>query len=90
MALTQPPSQSMVDYRALATIVAGGLITSTFFTLWVVPLAYTVFDDLANNLGKAIAWAARTGPTKQNDPGVGDPDEVTWDDPLGGAAPAGQ
>ena len=90
MALTQPPSQSMVDYRALATIVAGGLITSTFFTLWVVPLAYTVFDDLASNLGKAIAWATRTGPTKQNDPGVGDPDEVSWDDSLGGAAPAGQ
>ncbi|HED65598.1 MAG TPA: efflux RND transporter permease subunit [Planctomycetes bacterium] len=45
MALTEPPSDSMVDYRALATIVAGGLLASTFFTLWVVPLAYTLIDD---------------------------------------------
>ena len=41
-----------IDYRALATCVAGGLTISTFFTLWVVPLAYTVTDDL----GKALNW----------------------------------
>ncbi|MEZ6021187.1 MAG: efflux RND transporter permease subunit [Planctomycetota bacterium] len=35
-----------IDYRTLATCVAGGLTVSTFFTLWVVPLAYTLLDDL--------------------------------------------
>ena len=44
MALSQSGGNG-VDYRALATIVAGGLTLSTFFTLWVVPLAYTVADD---------------------------------------------
>lgn len=39
-----------IDYRALATCVAGGLTVSTFFTLWVVPLAYTVMDDLTHRL----------------------------------------
>ena len=60
MALTEPPSQSMVDYRALATIVAGGLITSTFFTLWVVPLAYTVLDDLGHVLSSWARWLVRS------------------------------
>ena len=35
-----------IDYRALATCVGGGLAISTFFTLWVVPLAYTYLDDM--------------------------------------------
>ncbi|MCB1637135.1 MAG: efflux RND transporter permease subunit, partial [Xanthomonadales bacterium] len=43
MALSEPPPEG-IDYRALATCVAGGLTFSTFFTLWVVPLAYTVVD----------------------------------------------
>ncbi|MFT5059613.1 MAG: HAE1 family hydrophobic/amphiphilic exporter-1, partial [Planctomycetota bacterium] len=34
-----------LDYRALATCVAGGLAFSTFFTLWVVPLTYTLLED---------------------------------------------
>ena len=59
MMLTEPASNSMVDYRALATIVAGGLIASTFFTLWVVPLAYTVFDDLAHMLTRRFRWWLR-------------------------------
>ncbi|MDP6763445.1 MAG: efflux RND transporter permease subunit [Planctomycetota bacterium] len=45
MALAEPPAEG-VDYRALATCVAGGLAISTFFTLWVVPLAFTLLDDL--------------------------------------------
>ena len=56
MAISEPPTSSMIDYRSLATIVAGGLIASTFFTLWVVPLAYTVFDDLARILMGQLAW----------------------------------
>ena len=30
----------------MATVVIGGLLTSTFLTLFVVPVVYTVFDDL--------------------------------------------
>ena len=57
MIVAEPPAQSMIDYRALATVVAGGLITSTFFTLWVVPLAYTVLDDLGTQLAKSLRWS---------------------------------
>ena len=39
-----------IDYRALATCVAGGLALSTFFTLWMVPLAYSLADDLWQGL----------------------------------------
>jgi len=49
MALSEASSDG-IDYRALATCVAGGLVISTFFTLWIVPLAYTVMDDLAHIL----------------------------------------
>jgi hypothetical protein len=59
MMLSEPPSQSMVDYRAMATLVAGGLIASTFFTLWVVPLAYTVLDDLHMLTTKRFGWWLR-------------------------------
>jgi multidrug efflux pump subunit AcrB len=40
-----PPASEGIDYRALATCVAGGLAVSTVFTLWTVPLAYTLIDD---------------------------------------------
>lgn len=46
MAMGDAPAQG-IDYRALATCVAGGLAICTFFTLWVVPLSYTLIDDLS-------------------------------------------
>jgi HAE1 family hydrophobic/amphiphilic exporter-1 len=67
MAITEPPSEG-IDYRALATCVAGGLTLSTIFTLWVVPLAYTVFDDLAHVLGERARWALR--PVRRTAPAV--------------------
>lgn len=54
MALGQAPTQG-IDYGALAVCVAGGLATSTFFTLWVVPLAYTVLDDLGSASRRLVA-----------------------------------
>ncbi|MBN9502204.1 MAG: hypothetical protein BGO01_19170 [Armatimonadetes bacterium 55-13] len=36
----------------LATAVVGGLATSTFLTLFIVPAVYTLFDDLARRLRK--------------------------------------
>ena len=58
MALSRPTGDG-IDYRSLATIVAGGLVTATFFTLWVVPLAYTVFDDLGRVLALRTRWWVR-------------------------------
>ena len=58
MALSQPSGQGL-DYRALATCVAGGLAVSTLFTLWVVPLAYTLLDDFATALAARGRWALR-------------------------------
>ena len=55
-----PPASGSVDYRAMASIVIGGLLASTFFTLWVVPLAYTLLDDLAINFRGAFRWAKST------------------------------
>ena len=37
MILTAPASRDGIDYRSLATVVAGGLAVSTLFTLWSVP-----------------------------------------------------
>lgn len=59
MALKEPASQSVFDYRSLAMIVAGGLAASTFFTLWVVPLAYTLLDDLRVFLMGWTSWIFR-------------------------------
>ncbi len=55
MILAEPPSNG-VDYRTLGTIVAGGLVSSTFFTLWVVPLAYTLIDDFAVAVKRHVRW----------------------------------
>ena len=49
----------MCPMRAMATLVAGGLIASTFFTLWVVPLAYTVLDDLHALIQSRFGWWMR-------------------------------
>ncbi len=58
MAMAEPTGNG-IDYRALATCVAGGLAISTFFTLWVVPLAYTLLDDVAGVLTRRFAWSLR-------------------------------
>jgi len=61
MALADAPSEG-IDYRALATCVGGGLALSTFFTLWVVPLAYTAMDDLARVLARFWRRVVHWGP----------------------------
>jgi HAE1 family hydrophobic/amphiphilic exporter-1 len=40
-----PQTGDGIDYKGLAVVLAGGLATSTFFTLFVVPLFYVIFDD---------------------------------------------
>ncbi|MCP3916759.1 MAG: efflux RND transporter permease subunit [bacterium] len=51
-----------IDYRALATCVAGGLTISTFFTLWIVPLAYTLIDDASRSLSWLLRRTLHWGP----------------------------
>jgi HAE1 family hydrophobic/amphiphilic exporter-1 len=78
MATSEPTGEGF-DYRALATCVAGGLAISTFFTLWVVPLAYTLFDDLAAALRTDSGWAFKAmtrRATRADQPPPG-PDRVT-------------
>jgi HAE1 family hydrophobic/amphiphilic exporter-1 len=41
-----PQQGEGIDYKAMAIVLMGGLTTSTFFTLFVVPLFYTILDDL--------------------------------------------
>jgi HAE1 family hydrophobic/amphiphilic exporter-1 len=55
-----PPSGDGMDYRALAVVLVGGLTTSTFFTLFVVPLFYSLLDDLRRWARFSIT-AARQG-----------------------------
>jgi HAE1 family hydrophobic/amphiphilic exporter-1 len=62
LATTEPQGES-IDYRALATAVAGGLVVSTFFTLVAVPLAYALVDDWARALRARFAWALRPART---------------------------
>lgn len=65
MATGDAPAQG-IDYRALSTCVAGGLAVCTFFTLWVVPLSYTLIDDFARRLvwtvRRAIGFSERLDP----------------------------
>jgi HAE1 family hydrophobic/amphiphilic exporter-1 len=58
MIVAEPPPNG-VDYRTLATILAGGLMVSTVFTLWVVPLAYTLIDDAAHFALARVRWWLR-------------------------------
>jgi multidrug efflux pump subunit AcrB len=48
-----------IDYRALAICVAGGISMSTIFTLWVVPLAYTLIEDGTNAVARSVRFALR-------------------------------
>jgi HAE1 family hydrophobic/amphiphilic exporter-1 len=65
MMFAEPPRDGL-DYRALSVIVAGGLAASTFFTLWVVPLAYTLIDDLSKTMRARFAWWLR--PARVSEP----------------------
>ena len=46
--------------RPLGVAVVGGMLTSTFLTLFVVPVVYTLFSDLANRLARRSAAPAST------------------------------
>ena len=58
-------------YAPLATVVIGGLATSTMLTLYVVPTVYTYFDDLARRFRKDprdLAPPASSPTSRRNPP----------------------
>ncbi|MSR61123.1 MAG: efflux RND transporter permease subunit [Planctomycetes bacterium] len=72
--ITAEPPRDGLDYRSLAVIVAGGLTSATFFTLWVVPLAYTLLDDLWACLMTRLGWwLRRPAPAAQPEPSAPTP-----------------
>ena len=40
----------------MATVIIGGMVSSTLLSLLVVPCMYTYFDDLQGLLGRLVAW----------------------------------
>jgi multidrug efflux pump subunit AcrB len=55
----EEPTSNAIDYRGLALVVAGGLAVSTVFTLWAVPLAYTLIEDATEAVRAHLSWALR-------------------------------
>ncbi|MAG57576.1 MAG: hypothetical protein CMJ83_14885 [Planctomycetes bacterium] len=54
---------SQISYIALSRALIGGLIVSTFFTLFFVPILYTLFDDLRRRAADAMrALLSQRGP----------------------------
>ncbi|MBL8898016.1 MAG: efflux RND transporter permease subunit [Planctomycetes bacterium] len=56
-ALDGQPPRGGVSYQTLAITVIGGLSVATLFTLWVVPLLYTLIDDFSIAMREAVlSW----------------------------------
>ena len=45
-------------FRSMGVAVVGGMLTSTFLTLFVIPVVYTLFSDLADAFRRAPVAAA--------------------------------
>jgi HAE1 family hydrophobic/amphiphilic exporter-1 len=43
-------------YRGMATVIIGGMLSSTLLSLFVVPCMYTYFDDLQGLIGRVWRW----------------------------------
>jgi HAE1 family hydrophobic/amphiphilic exporter-1 len=54
-----PGAGQTSGYESMAITVMGGLAFSTFFTLYVVPIFYTFFDDLGALLARLLPWTRR-------------------------------
>ena len=55
-------SQGEIIASELATVVIGGLFTSTFLTLIVVPVVYSLVDDAKVSSRRKLGLAAATAP----------------------------
>ena len=72
-------------WRPLGITVLGGLFSSTLLTLLVVPVAYSLVEDVARRLGFSSATALHVATGEESDPPSG-----TGDAPQGHDCPAGE
>ena len=78
-----------VTQAPLATAVVGGLTTSTLLTLFIVPIVYTLFDDMARKFrgdGRDLAPAPAVGPSVEaleKKPNPHEPAPTSEKEPLG-------
>jgi multidrug efflux pump subunit AcrB len=61
--------------RPMGLVVIGGMLSSTFLTLFVIPMVYTVFSELAHRQSKATPPAVPPARLNQEEPSS-DPVEV--------------
>lgn len=57
IALSEPSGEGF-NFQGLAVGVAGGLAFTTFFTLWTVPLLYTILQDLGDFMSRSTSSKA--------------------------------
>jgi len=62
---------AVLGMAPLATAVIGGLLTSTLLTLIVVPVVYTLFDDLGHRFRREKRDLAAPTLVKRSERGVG-------------------
>ena len=67
-----PRGEGAEQRAPMARAVIGGLITSTLLTLFVVPIVYTLLDDLTGWLG--VRWKARSPHRRSPVPALTDAD----------------
>jgi HAE1 family hydrophobic/amphiphilic exporter-1 len=48
-----------LSYTSFGTTLIGGMLTATLLTLLVVPVLYTLFEDLRIRVGSVMSWAAK-------------------------------
>lgn len=64
--LTVAGSSSIgISYKSFGLTLIGGMTTATLLTLLVVPVAYTLFDDLRDILGRLVRRALGPGAKRQ-------------------------
>ncbi len=51
-----------IPYAPMGRVIIGGMLTSTLLTLLVVPVFYTLFDDLAMYFMRVAGWLVRRKP----------------------------
>ena len=56
------PSDMGMSYKSFGLTLIGGMTTATVLTLLVVPVFYTLFDDLRELISRITKWIAH-GPT---------------------------
>ena len=70
LTLSQPNDMGM-SYKSFGLTLIGGMTTGTILTLLVVPISYTLFDDLRTTVSRVLKWVVhrnKTGGGIQSEP----------------------